>query len=88
MFRYIIPLGKCIEVNTATYRNLGQREVPGEDWLRRYVQLGGEYITFGSDAHSPEYIHYRFDDAAEMARRAGVKYYATFERMKPVFHKL
>lgn len=88
LFRYIIPLGKCIEVNTATYRNLGQREVPGEDWLRRYVQLGGEFITLGSDAHSPEYIHYRLDDAAEMARRAGIKYYATFDRMRPVFHKI
>lgn len=88
LFRYIIPQGKCIEVNTATYRNLVQRKVPGEDWLRRYVQLGGEFITFGSDAHSPEYIHYRLDDAAEIARRAGVKYYATFDRMRPVFHKL
>jgi len=88
LFRHIIPLGKCIEVNTATYRKLGQLEVPGEDWLRRYVQLGGEFVTFGSDAHSPEYITYRFAEAAEMARRAGVKYYATFDRMVPVFHKL
>jgi len=88
LFRYIIPLGKCIEVNTATYRSLGQLEPPGEDWLRRYVELGGEYVTFGSDAHSPEYINYRIDDAMEIARRAGIKYYATFDRMKPVFHKL
>jgi len=88
LFRYLIPLGKCIEVNTSSYRNLGELGVPGEDWLRRYVQLGGEFVTFGSDAHSPEYIAYRFDDAAEMARRAGVKYYATFDRMVPVLHKL
>ncbi len=88
LFKYIIPLGKCIEVNTATYRTLGKLEVPGEDWLRRYVQLGGEFVTFGSDAHSPEYITYHFDEAMALARRAGVKYYATFDRMVPVFHKL
>ncbi|MFY9324231.1 MAG: histidinol-phosphatase HisJ family protein [Syntrophomonadaceae bacterium] len=88
LFRHIIPLGKCIEVNTSTYRKLGQLKPPGEDWLRRYVQLGGEFVTFGSDAHSPKYIGYRFDDAVEIARRAGVKYYATYDRMKPIFHKL
>jgi histidinol-phosphatase (PHP family) len=88
LFKHIIPLGKCIEVNSATYRNLGGLELPGEDWLRRYVQLGGEYVTFGSDAHSPEFVSYRLDDAAELARRAGVKYYATFNQMEPVFHKL
>lgn len=88
LFKYIIPLGKCIEVNTATYRSLGQLDPPGEDWLRRYVELGGEFVTFGSDAHSPEYIAYRFDDAMEIARHAGVKYYATFDQMVPVFHRL
>jgi histidinol-phosphatase (PHP family) len=88
LFQYIIQLGKCIEINTATYRNLGGLSIPGEDWLRRYVQMGGEYVTFGSDAHSPEYIFYRMDEAAEMARRAGIKYYATFDRMAPTFHKL
>lgn len=88
LFRYIIPLGKCIEINTATYRHLGGLDIPGEDWLRRYVQLGGEFVTLGSDAHSPEYIAYRLDDAAELARRAGIKYFATFDRMEPHFHKL
>jgi histidinol-phosphatase (PHP family) len=88
LFKYIIPLGKCIEINTASYRNLGGLDLPGEDWLRRYAQLGGEFVTFGSDAHSPEYIAYRLDDAAELARNAGIKYYATFDRMVPTFHKL
>lgn len=88
LFKYIIPQGKCIEINTASYRNLDGFEVPGGDWLRRYVELGGEFVTFGSDAHMPEHIAYRFDDAVAMARRAGVKYYATYDRMAPTFHKL
>lgn len=88
LFQYIIPLGKCIEINTASYRNLGRLDVPGEDWLRRYVELGGEFVTFGSDAHTTEHIGYRFDDAVEVVRRAGVKYYATYNQMIPTFHKL
>lgn len=88
LFQYIISLGKCIEINTASYRNLGELEVPGEDWLRRYVELGGEFVTFGSDAHVTGHVGYRFDDAVEVARRAGVKYYATYNQMIPTFHKL
>lgn len=88
LFQYIIPLGKCIEINTAGYRNLGNLEVPGEDWLHRYVELGGEFVTIGSDAHKTEQIGYRFYDAVEVARRAGVKYYTTYNQMVPTFHKL
>jgi len=88
LFRYLIAQGKCIEINTASYRQLNGLAIPGEDWLRRYAQLGGEYVTLGSDAHSPEFIAYRLEEATEMAKRAGIKYYATYEQMVPVFHKL
>ena len=88
LFQYIIPQGKCIEVNTASYRVIEDLDIPGEDWLRRYVELGGEHVTFGSDAHRQEHIGYRLMDAAEMARRAGIKYYATYDKMIPTFHKL
>ena len=87
LYRYIIPRGKCIEINTSTYRKLG-KELPGRDWLRRYVELGGEYVTFGGDAHVPQHIAYRFDEAVEIARDAGIRYYATFDGRKPTFHKL
>lgn len=88
LFRYVISLGKCIEINTSAYRRLGEMPIPGLDWLTRYVELGGEYVTIGSDSHTPKHLGFRLDDASELARRAGVKYVATFDQMKPVFHKL
>ena len=88
LFKYIIPLGKCIEINTSTYRNLGSLEIPGYDWLSRYAELGGEFITLGSDAHVTKHLGYRIKDAAELAKSAGIKYYATYEKMKPTLHKL
>ena len=88
LFKYIISIGKCIEINTSSYKNLGDLSLPGFDWLKRYVELGGEHITIGSDAHSPEYIAYRIEDAAELARNAGIKYFATYNQMVPEFHKL
>ena len=32
------------------------RRLPDGKWLRLYHELGGELITLGSDAHTPEYI--------------------------------
>ena len=87
LFKYVIENGKCIEVNTSTYRRLG-RDIPGLDWLTRYRELGGEYITFGGDAHITEHIAYRFDEAAELAKAAGIKYYATYKGMTPIMHRI
>jgi len=88
LFRYIIPLGKGIEINTSAYRKLGSLPYPGLDWLKRYVELGGEFVTIGSDAHTPQHVAFELDAAADLARAAGVKYFATFDRMVPEFHRL
>jgi histidinol-phosphatase (PHP family) len=88
-FAILFLLGKCIEINTASYRNLGDLEGTGRGLAaRRYAELGGEHVTFGSDAHEPKHIGYRFNDAVETALRAGIKYYATYDEMVPAFHKL
>lgn len=88
LFRYLISRGKCIEINTGIYRSIGDLPIPGRDWLARYAALGGEFVTFGSDAHTPDQLGRRFPEAVEMARHAGIRYYATYEKMKPTFHRL
>jgi histidinol-phosphatase (PHP family) len=88
LFRYLISRGKCVEINTGIYRSIGKMPIPGGDWLRRYVELGGEFVTFGSDAHSPDQIGHRFREATEMAKHSGVKFFATYDKMKPTLHRL
>jgi histidinol-phosphatase (PHP family) len=88
LFRCLISDGKCIEINTGIYRSIGDLPIPGGDWLRRYAELGGEFVTFGSDAHQPDQVGYRFREAAEMARCSGIRYYATYDEMRPLLHKL
>lgn len=88
LFRYIIALGKCIEINTSSYRAIEDKNYPGFDWLKRYVELGGKYVTFGSDAHQCKQVGNYFEAAVQIAKAAGIKYYATFSNMKPELHKL
>ena len=84
----LISSGKGIEINTGGLK-YGIRDMnPCQDILRRYKELGGEIITVGSDAHTPDQIATSFDRAEEALSACGFRYYCTFEKRMPAFHKL
>lgn len=78
--RSLVEQGKGLEINSSPlYR--GQTELcPSLEILRWYHELGGEILTFGSDAHSPDAVGAHVDTALEMAKAAGFEHLATFER--------
>lgn len=84
----LIDMEKGIEINTAGLAKGMRQPNPCTGILRRYRELGGEVITTGSDAHSPEQIAYAFGQAADILKGCGFRYYATFEKRRPSFHKL
>ena len=80
----IIEHDLALEVNTAGYKyGLGQPN-PQADILKRYLELGGEKITIGADAHKPEHIAYDFKKAEELLKTLGFKYYTIFKKRQPV----
>lgn len=86
--KLIIEKGKGIEVNTAGLKyGLGYPH-PKSDILKRYLELGGEIITIGSDAHKPEHLCYDFRLMPDYLKSLGFRYYTTFENRKPCFEKL
>lgn len=85
VFKTVVSMGKGIEINTAAWRNDPRW---GLDVLKLYKKSGGEFVTFGSDAHTPSAIGNRLNEAYELALEAGIPYYATFEKMKPSFHPI
>lgn len=82
-----IQTGHGIEVNTSTY-GVFSDPMPSPDIIRRYLQLGGEIITIGSDAHLKERVGGNFSDALDLLRSLDAKYVCTFENLKPVFHPI
>ena len=62
IFRTLIRKGKGIEINTSGLRYGLGSFCPGADLVKRYLDLGGEIITLGSDARkafiSPVFILY------------------------------
>ncbi len=88
LFRYLIDNGKTLEVNTSIYRSLPGNKVHGLDWLTLFAQMGGEFVTIGSDAHREEQIGYRLKDALNLIREAGIPYLATFDKRRAILHKI
>lgn len=86
--KLMVQQGKGIEINTSSFKYGTGTWLPRESILSRYLELGGEILTFGSDAHSPEHYQFHFNDAIEMAKSLGFKYYCKFKQRKPEFFAL
>lgn len=88
ILKLIIHQGKGIEINTSSFKYGTGTWLPRESILKRYKELGGEILTFGSDAHDPKYYQFHFNDAVEFAKSLGYKYHSVFRQRKPDFIKL
>ena len=87
LFKLLIQTGHGIEVNTSVYDTFGFF-LPDLDIIRRYKELGGEIITTGSDSHNAVRIAANFQPAMQMLKAAGFDYVCTFDKMKPIFHRI
>jgi len=81
---YLAQNGKGLEINTKTYRAYGLRTPQlDRDILVRYLELGGEIITLGSDSHAADRIGTKFDYYAQFVKSCGFRRLAHFEGRKP-----
>ena len=88
ILKYVIADGKGIEINTSSHRYGLKDLTPSRDILRLYYELGGRIITIGSDSHKPEHLGAYIDEAKQELKNLGFKEFCTFDKMKPVYHKL
>lgn len=59
-----------------------------EPILALYRECGGEILTVGSDAHVPSGVGKGIREALELMAHCGFRYVCTYDKHKPVFHKL
>ena len=84
IFTQVASTGHALEVNTCRGQDLADWPVL-LDW---YKSCGGEYVTLGSDAHRPQDLAKGIREAAAMVDAAGFRYLTTYEKRRPVPHKL
>lgn len=83
LLRTLIRKGKSLECNTGGFRYRLDQPNPCEDILIRYRELGGELLTVGSDAHTPDYVGCEFARTAKLLHRCGYRYYTVYHERKP-----
>ena len=85
ILRILAQKGKGMEVNTSGMDVCGVF-LPGEEYLRRFRELGGQIVTVGSDAHDCGRVGQYCAQAEELVRSI-FGYVCTFADRKPVFHR-
>ena len=86
ILRTLAQKGKGLELNTSGMDRCGGF-LPTADIFRRFKELGGQIVTVGSDAHRCDRVgQYSFEACRLLGEIFG--YVCTFEKRKPVFHKM
>ncbi|MBO4458142.1 MAG: histidinol-phosphatase HisJ family protein [Butyrivibrio sp.] len=85
---HLISKDKGLDFNTKPLYTDKSCPNPNTEILKRYKELGGRIITFGSDAHKADAVAGSFNKARMMALACGFDEYCTFEKKIPIFHRL
>ncbi len=85
IFKALIKRDKALEVNTSgLFKPIGTT-LPDINLVRRFKELGGKYVTVGSDAHNANDLGKGVEKGIELVKTCGFKYYTVFEKRKPKF---
>lgn len=76
--------GKALEINTSGLRTPSGFLLPTVEYIRLFRELGGRYITLGSDAHVPEHIAVGMKEGIDAARQAGFTHATVYVNREPV----
>ncbi len=87
IFKLLISRGQTLEINTQDFRRAIDRASYAAVY-RRFAELGGEFLTVGTDAHGMNRFGVLLKEGYEFARAAGIRYMAGFDARKPVLYKI
>ena len=79
---------KSLEINTAALRQPLNKLSPEVDIVKRFKELGGKYVSVGSDAHYAEHLAADIDMAYNCALEAGFDSITFFQKRTPMQMKI
>jgi len=84
LLRGLVEQGKALEINTSGLRQKLGETMPGEAIVCRFKELGGEFITIGSDAHFAKDLGAGIPEAMAMAQRCGFNAVTLYQKRVPI----
>ena len=79
----IIKNDKAIEINTSGLRQIIGRTLPDISVVKRFKELGGKYITIGSDAHRWGDIGSGIETGLDILTECGCTHFTVYEKHEP-----
>lgn len=88
LFRTIIARNLALEVNSSGLRQEIKRPMPDERFLRRYYEMGGRKIVFGSDAHASRDLGAGIPECRKLCQAIGFTEAVYFRGRKEIAYPL
>lgn len=80
----LVKNDRALEINTSGLRQVIGRTIPGAEVLTRFRELGGKYVTLGSDAHRWADIGSGIEHGLELLMSCGYTHFTIFDKREPV----
>ncbi len=83
IFKTLIDRNKALEINTSGLLKAIGTTLPDINLIKRFKELGGKYVTLGSDAHNIQNLGEGIEKGIDIAKICGFKYFTVFEKRTP-----
>lgn len=83
ILRTLVLQDKALEVNTSGLRQKYGKTLPGLAVLKRFRELGGRFVTLGSDAHRWADVGGGVEDGLDLLKEAGFENFTIFVKREP-----
>ena len=80
----LIERGKALELNTSELSRQLFDFMPAKDIIIEYAQMGGKFISIGTDAHTPKNIAAGFNEGKKLLYECGFSSYVYYKDRKPI----
>ncbi|MDR1194783.1 MAG: histidinol-phosphatase HisJ family protein [Peptococcaceae bacterium] len=86
--RLLAEKGLALEINTSGVSENPSYLMPETRWVQRFRELGGERLTIGADAHSPDRVGAGIRAGMAAAAKAGFRRLCYYAERQPYFLSL
>lgn len=83
ILKVLVKNDRALEINTSGLRQPIGRTLPDEKVIRRFKELGGKYVTLGSDAHRWGDIGSGIETGLDMLSSCGFNHFTVYEKRVP-----
>ena len=80
----LVKREKALEINTSGLRQAMNMTMPDGSIVSRFRELGGRYVTIGSDAHRWGDVGAGIEDGLRMLLKCGFTHFTVYEERRPM----